>query len=185
MNSLRRFWEQIELANQPIGEEYMAYRMDGASDKKPDMRLEIGLGTCHSCDYFTIHGNKILLIEETCLLKSIANYREKYGSTLEEEKEGKKGNLLNRMIRDENVLKIYGSLLVLCHWAAKDRDVANSIREKKHIFWLVISDAESEGDQSRALYYADSYLIRKFKGVNLLQDVKILTPSQFKRKLKP
>lgn len=184
MNSLLRFWEQIEIADQPIGEEYMAYRMDGAGSERPDMRLEIGLGTCHCCDYFTIQGNDILLIEVTRLLKTIENYQSEYDSMLEG---AKKDKFINRRIRDENTLKVYGSLLVLCRWAAQHSEVADSTNGKKHNFWLVVSDAESDDDQL-ALDRIQPHLFESLRSTlraDLIGEVEVLTPSQFKSKWNP
>ena len=67
MNTLEKFGqflEEIEIADRPLGSRYKAYRMDGGR-QKPDMRAEIGLGTCHCCDYFKMRGNVIILIEDT------------------------------------------------------------------------------------------------------------------------
>lgn len=184
MNSLRQFREPIEVADQPIGANYTAYRMDGAGSERPDMRLEIGLGTCHCCDYFTIQENSVLLIEETHLLKTIEKYQSEYDSMLEGEK---KDRFVNRRIRDENTLKVYGSLLVLCRWAARHNEVAESTSGKKHNFWLVVSDAESADDQI-ALADIQPILFQSLRSAlrgNLIGEVEVLTPSQFKRKLRP
>jgi len=161
----------------------MAYRMDGVGSERPDMRLDIGLGTCHCCDYFTIQGNDILLIEGTRLLKSIENYQSEYDSMLEGEK---KDRFFNRRIRDENTLKVYGSLLVLCRWAAQHSEVADSITGKKHNFWLVVSDAESGEDQI-AMDSIKPILFESLRSAlrgDLIGEVEVLTPSQFKSKLR-
>jgi len=192
VNSLRQFWEQIEIADQPIGEEYMAYRMDGGRrkradgtrSKRPDMRLEIGLGTCHCCDYFTIHGNAVLLIEETRLLETIENYKSKYDSILEGRE---KDSFIDGRIREENTLKVYGSLLVLCRWAAQHNELADSTNGKKHNFWIVVRDAAEDNDNSRTLSHIQSLLesLVSTLGRGLIGDVEVLTPSQFKSKLSP
>lgn len=183
MNSLLPFLEPIEIIGQPIGEEYTAYRMDGAPSNKPDMRQEIGLGTCHCCDYFTIQENSVILIEETRLLMTIEKFKIKYGSIQEEVE---KNELIYERIREENTLKVYGSLLVLCHWAAQHREVATTIRPKKHNFWLVASDAEEDNDSGRTLSHIQSLLenLKSTLGSKLFEKVEVLTPSQFKRKLR-
>lgn len=192
MNSLRQFREQIEIADQPIGEEYMAYRMDGGRrkrpggtrSKRPDMRLKIGLGTCHCCDYFTIHGNTVLLIEETRLLETIENYKSKYDSMLEG---NEKDRFIYGRIREENTLKVYGSLLVLCRWAAQHNELANFTSGKKHNFWLVVSDAEADDARFRDLDHIQSVLasLRSTLGSDLIGEVEVLTRSQFKSKWNP
>lgn len=183
MNSLRHFREPIEIIGQPIGEEYTAYRMDGAPSSKPDMRLEIGLGTCHCCDYFTVQENSVILIEETRLLMTIENFKIKYEFI---QKEVEKEELIYERIREENTLKVYGSLLVLCHWAAQHKEIATTIKQKKHNFWLVASDSEEDDDSGRTMSHIQSLLenLKSTLGSKLFGNVEVLTLSQFKRKLK-
>ena len=90
---LEKYLESIEVANEPLkGEKYKAYRMDGRrknGKKYDDMREDVGLGTCHCCDYFKIQGDCIVLIEETQLRLTIEKYKEEYDAMIKEDKKNK------------------------------------------------------------------------------------------------
>ncbi len=183
MTPLEKFLEPIEIADQPLdGECNKAYRMDGVSAKKPDMRLDVGLGTCHCCDYFTIRGGDVILIEETQLRKTIRNYKEEYDAMIPEPQKEK---FFNRRICNENTLKAYGSLLVLCRWSAKYKEISESIGGKQHNFWFVASDVETGNNEIALDSIADRLLqgLRSTLGKPLIGDVKILTPDQLKSML--
>lgn len=183
MTPLERFLEPIEIADQPLdGECNKAYRMDGGNAEKPDMRRAIGLGTCHCCDYFTIRGGDVILIEETLLMKTISNYKEEYNAMIPAPQ---KETFFNRKICSENTLKAYGSLLVLCRWSAKYKEISESIDGKQHNFWFVASDVETGDDEIAFDGIADRLLqdLRSTLGKPIIGDVKILTPDQLKSML--
>lgn len=182
MTPLEKFLEPIEIADQPLdGECNKAYRMDGGA-KKPDMRLDIGLGTCHCCDYFTIRGGDVILIEETLLMKTIRKYKEEYNAMIPAPQKEK---FFDRKICNENTLKAYGSLLVLCRWSAKYKEISESIDGKPHNFWFVASDVETGDDEIAFDGIADRLLqgLRGTLGKPIIGDVKILTPDQLKSML--
>ena len=59
MIDLEKFLEPIELAGTPL-QDHHAYRMD-YKQSRPDMRLEVGLGTCNCCDYFMLSQDDTIL----------------------------------------------------------------------------------------------------------------------------
>ena len=185
MTPLEKFLEPIEIADQPLDGEYnKAYRMDGVSAEKPDMRLEIGLGTCHCCDYFTPRGGDVILIEETRLIKTIRNYEEEYDAMIPA---AQKEKFFNRRICNENTLKAYGSLLVLWRWSAEYKEISESIGGKQHNFWFVASDSDVETGNNEIAFDSirDQLLqsLRSTLGKTIIGDVKILTPDQLKSML--
>ena len=137
---LDRFLEPIRVAGESLGEGYQAYRMDGHS--RPDMRIDVGLGTCNCCDYFLSGSNTVVLIEDTRLIDSMQSYKERYNSIPDE-------HLINKFVDErvvqENRIKVYGSMLVLCRLAAKYPEARNMLQpqEKKYEFWLVTSGIET------------------------------------------
>ena len=144
MIELEKFLEPIEIAGSPL-ENHRAYRMDGTSPK-PDMRREAKLGTCDCCDYFKFDDDDtIVLIEETQLMKKIKDLKSKY-HYLEDNHQTK---FVREHIRDENKLKVYGAMLVLCRLAAVCENVKDLLQTrngklKKYKFWLVASGMETE-----------------------------------------
>ena len=184
MNPLEKFGEfleEIEIADRPLGNGYKAYRMDGGR-QKPDMRAEIGLGTCHCCDYFKMRKNIVILIEDTRLMKTIRDSKEEFNAMLEAEKKEK---FLNRRICNENILKVYGSLVVLCYWMRKHADISIFMDKKKHDFWLIVSDVNNDDDHIAFDNLQDQLLsdLRTALKKDIIQDVQILTPRELKYKL--
>lgn len=183
MTLLDKYLEQIEVAGKPLeGEAFKAYRMDDGNNKPDDMRTDIGLGTCHCCDYFKIRTRNqkevVVLIEETQLMKTLDNCKEEYDAMVDEEK---KKEFLKRRVIDENILKVYGSLFTLCHGAAKYKELLDLVAEKKHDFWLVASD----GDEHDALAddLEEGQIRQELRGLlskDLIGDVKLLTAGQLK-----
>lgn len=180
MTFLDKYLEQIKVAGESLeGEAFEAYRMDGGRNK-PDMRTDIGLGTCHCCDYFKIRirdqEEVVVLIEETRLNETVDNYKEEYKAIVDEKK--KKEFLIQR-VRDENILKVYGSLFMLCHGRAKCPELSDLVAGKKHDFWLVASDSDDDhGDDyiNEEIFENLQSLLKK----DLIGEVKLLTTGQLK-----
>ena len=181
MTLLDKYLEQIKVAGESLeGEAFEAYRMDGGRNK-PDMRTDIGLGTCHCCDYFKIRirdqEEVVVLIEETRLMTTVENYKEEYKAIVDEKK--KKEFLIQR-VRDENILKVYGSLFMLCHGRAKCPELSDLVAGKKHDFWLVASDSDDDdhGDE-----YINEEIFENLQSMlkkDLIGEVKLLTTDQLK-----
>ena len=144
MTELEKFLEPIVIAGSPL-ENHRAYRMDGTSPK-PDMRQEAKLGTCDCCDYFKFDDDDtIVLIEETQLMKKIKDLKSKYHYL----EDNHQTEFVREHIRDENKLKVYGAMLVLCRLAAVCENVKDLLQTrngklKKYKFWLVASGMETE-----------------------------------------
>ena len=185
MTLLDKYLEQIKVAGKPLeGEAFKAYRMDNGSNRSDDdMRTDIGLGTCHSCDYFKIRTRNreevVVLIEETQLTETLKNYKEEYKAIVDEKK---KKELLIQRVRDENILKVYGSLFTLCHGAAKYKEISDLVAGKKRDFWLVASDSDDE-DDAPADEYINEEIFQNLQSMlhkDLIGEVKLLTTSQLK-----
>ena len=136
MPFLCQFDEEIKIAGCRISKS--AYKMDGHENN--DMRISAGLGTIHSCDYFKDYGNFVVLLEETQLIKTIKSFKDQYNYLSREDQE----YLSNARVREENTLKVYGSLLVLCRLAEQKMEVKEMLQGKKYIFWLVASGMNSQ-----------------------------------------
>ena len=144
MSVLEEFLGGITVAGVPLTPQREAYRMDGTSPG-PDMRKKAGLGDCNCCDYFTFGAdNGVILIEETRLGDQIKDLMKKY-SYLDSTDQR---NHVTTLILQENRLKAYGSLLVLCRLFSRETDgVAASISsDTKYSFWLVASVKEPADD---------------------------------------
>ena len=127
---LSQFAEPIESA----GGSLKAYRMD-SNTEVPDMRRAAGLGPCNCCDFVTVSkdNQSVFLIEETNLEYTIYNFRQEYDYLEETDK----NKFFYEKIRDENRLKLYGSMLVLCRLSSLQDDVKKFLPKDKFQFWLV------------------------------------------------
>ena len=182
MTALDEFWEPVEIAGRPLDEKYQACRMDGTSPKKPDMRKYVGLGSCNCCDYFMPYNDDfVLLIEETQLMKQIEDLKNEY-HYLEDHDQIK---FISKRIRDENKLKVYGSMLVLCRLAAVCKKTKDLLQMKKYKFWLVASGMETEG-VTRLFDHLKDRLHNDLKSVltgKIVDDVEIIPSDAFVTKL--
>ena len=136
MTSLNQFEDNIKDEN---GREIKAFRMDNTkqANQIPDMRKYVGLGTCDCCDRFFVCGDKVFIVEETRLQSTIENIKTKYLSY-------DKRDVVIKLIMQENYVKMYGTMLVLCRLAKKCGEAAKLVSGKKHHFWLVVEQIEDE-----------------------------------------
>ena len=139
MTSLNQFEDNIEDEN---GREIKAFRMDNTkrANQIPDMRKYVGLGSCDCCDRFFVCGDKIFIVEETRLQSTIENIKTKYSYLNSTDKR----DVVIKLIMQENYVKMYGSMLVLCCLAKKCGEAAKLVSGKKHHFWLVVEQIEDE-----------------------------------------
>lgn len=179
MIALSKFLQPIELAGTPL-QNHHAYRMDDTSEQS-DMRKDVGLKPCNCCDYFLISNGVIVLIEETQLLRGIKNLEKKYnylsGAT--------KKRFIKKKILQENRLKAYGSMLVLCRLAAVCKEAKDLFGTKKYKFWLVVSGRIKKKD-TRLFRNWKSRFVRDLKDVlsdQIVADVEIVPSHVFVRKL--
>ena len=179
--SLDQFRETIQIAGKPLDSQIVAFGMDGESREMPDMREYVELGKCNSCDYFLPADDSIILIEETQLLRGIAGLKTQYGYLNERDQE----KHVNRRIREENRLKVYGSLLVLCRLRNKCDRARQMIDGKRYKFWLVVSDSDVDEierfmDSLRENLYAE---LRGVLSKKVVDEVYVLPANLLTKKL--
>ena len=181
MSQLDDFLEKAHAGGSLLQPVCLVYRMDGNSPD-PDMRDSAGLGTLNCCDYFTFVGaDTIILIEETQLDNQLNDLNSKYGYLNTRER----NRHIGEIIRWENKLKVYGSLLVLCRLARSLTDAKEvGALSRKIDFWLVNSGSGSN-DDLRVLDNLRDQLFQDLRsalrtGVN---DVRILPTDKVVQKL--
>lgn len=183
MNSLKQFQGVIRVADRPLSQRCQAFYMDGGSGvrEKEDMRADVGLGSCQCCDYFLIHNDHVLLIEETRLLQRKRNLEREYAYLSDNDRQ----KFVETQLFQRNHLKVYGAMLVLCRLAAKYCDVKDEIKGKKHHFWLVVSEITPE-DMLFFESFSDKLLLRLQSVLTheLLEDVQVLPAYKLEEKLK-
>ncbi len=177
--SLERFLEPIQVADEPIGEEYKAYKMDATNPPARNMRHLVSLGTCHCCDYFLIKGNTVIFIEETRLLKRIRNIKNEYNYLDDEDMD----KIVKKKLQERMQMKAYGAMLVLTRLALQCPFVQELIQNCKYSFWLLPSVTEWDEDEMRAYDNILISLKESISGVlgkELLEQVDIQSPKTIK-----
>ena len=150
---LASFLQQVEVGGRRLDPVCHAYRMDD-TEPQSNMRASAGLGTCNCCDYFTFRDSTLVLIEETRLPWQAKNLRDEFAEDIQKDVAKLKGHewegvnrRVLRHLRQENKLKVYGSLLVLCRLAkVVDRGVGAEALSKPASFWLVYSESTNGED---------------------------------------
>ena len=134
MASLAQFLEVIEVATAPasaktpIGKK--GYRMDGTGLQ--GMRHHAGLGDGgNCCDYLIKNEESFVLIEETRLSGTIQQYKAAFSYLSAKDLL----DLTVQFIRDENRLKVFFALLVLCRLSAKYPKFKQITHAKKCRVW--------------------------------------------------
>lgn len=184
MNSLKQFLGVIKVAGDPLPEQHKAFYMDGGKGvrEKPDMRAHAGLGSCQCCDYFLPNDEdgSILFIEETRLLDTKRNLEGEFSYLNEKDKK----KFVRTKLFQEQHLKVYGAMLVLCRLAVKHSDIKDMIDGKKYFLWLVVS--KMDVDDMRYFDKFSRELCDQLKSVltsELLEDVQVLPAYKLEEKL--
>ena len=180
MNHLTQYLEEINVAGISLGENYQAYRMDGTEVDR-QMRIDAGLGTCSCCDYFILENNLVVLIEETQLTKTITRLKGIY-SYLDV---ADLNQIITDLIKQENQIKVYGSMLVICRLTSKCSNLEDLLRNRRYVFWLVASDNVN----SEAHLFYESLVpsilhnLRSQLSSKVVADVKILPSTELPKKI--
>jgi len=145
------------------------------------MRRDAGLGTCNCCDYFIMGDGTTILIEETRLTDRFRNLNEEYHYLSDPDRR----EFVHKHLRNENRLKVYGSMLVLCRLAAACDDAQTLLVGRKYDFWLVASGMY-ETEDMRFFDSMRDELFGELRGVltgNIVSDVKIIPSAELVTKL--
>lgn len=177
MTTLADFLEPIKIAGTPLAESCKGYLMDGTSPR-PDMRKTVGLGTCNCCDYLTIKDDTVVLIEETQLMEMIKNLKSEYQYLSEDDK----SKFVDKCILQENKLKVYGSMLVLCRLDTACND-AKILRKKRYDFWLVVSGPYKKQDYRFFHYLKNRLLFLKSAMGKMMNAVEVIPADELATKL--
>lgn len=191
--SLSKFKEKIKLEGEsPL--DICAFRMDGKGNPTPAMAKDADIGVS-ICDYLYLHEKKAILIEDTRLGQKFKNFSRYFQEEISKtnnknqpENLQKEIDLFKKDTVNENLLKVYGALLVLCRLEKKSKEIASDLSNKIFEFWLVINDEENieaiELILPRLKNSLSKKLTGRLKGAKLItQETKILLLTEFKQKI--
>ena len=125
-----------------------AYAVDKpCGDEKITLKGQFDMGQFHSCDYILVKENKdkVLLIEDSNLKKGKEDLENKCLRFIQDGKQARE-NLFKKImerIRDEQRLKAYASLLLLCLLTSKDKRAKKLLGGKEIHFWIIVIDGNA------------------------------------------
>lgn len=175
---LSKFKEKMCPAGNHQALDVFAYRMDG-NDKIKPMATYADLGTPSCCDYLYIDNNKTVLIEDTHLGKQIENFKLELKTFTEKEL------FVKKLLKQENCLKVYGALLILCRLSEKHKNISKELKGKEFSFWFVINDEEDikAMDNMEIVDFLETALKGTLRGAKLVRETKVLFLSELRKKL--
>ena len=128
----------ITVAGNPLDDGIYAYKMD-STEENSNMRKDVGLGMCNCCDFFQIQKKNVLLVEETKLFDSVKRMKI----------QGLKETEIIERVRNENRLKAYGSMLVLCRLVIKFKSICSLLKDKPVVLVILVSSEIKNADDFR------------------------------------
>ena len=144
------YHRQIYMEGAPLGDNCCGFLLDTQSDDGDgdDMAKHVGLPSCNRCDYFVFEKEAVALIEIKNLSGAKESIRKKYKYIpWDKDADGEIAkNLFKKHIAESCVLKLYGSMVVLC-WFANCCEVAAKnlcMRRGKYKFLLVMEYADHD-----------------------------------------
>lgn len=156
LKSFQYFLRPLEverLKGKPYKLSVQAYAVDKpCGEDQVALKDQFEMGHFHSCDYIFAKEDKdkVLLIEDSNLGKAKKDLQNEYIRFMQNNCTGKiildkqaKEELSEKIIkeiRDENRLKAYASLLLLCHLISKDAYAKKLIEGKEVHFWVIVTD---------------------------------------------
>lgn len=153
-----------------------AYRLDGTFPN-PDLRRDASAGSCNCCDYFFFSGlGNLVLVEDTQLIFDIEQKQDAFkylGPRV-------RTRHIQKLICDENVLKVYGSLFVLYRFLDRCATVDMGVNIDAIQFWLVVNDdqrGEARALDQLRLILRENILAKLGKAV--ISNVEVLTREVF------
>lgn len=148
MTRFENYIEPIKLSGDSQALLYKAYRLDG-THPKPDLRRDAAVGSCNCCDYFFFSmGGNLILIEDTRLIAYIRDRRQEYSYLNADDIT----TFISKLVCQENVLKVYGSLFVLYRFINQGTDLESMPKIDSIQFWFVVNDADR----------SDTYVLDKY-----------------------
>ena len=125
--------------------------------------------------------NIVVLIEETQLMRTIERLKGEYHYLQSDHHT----EFVNKYIRQENKLKVYGSMLVLCRLATVCKNANQLLRTKKYRFWLVASGM-NEPEDTRIFDNLKDRLFNELRSVltgTVMDNVEIIPSNRLESKL--
>lgn len=148
MMKLADYYQPVVVNNTVVNANCKAYCMDRQQkNDKFNMAKHVGLNSCAHCDYFVFGKQSVIFMELTSNLDMKETLRNKYSEVKWNEiPDSADMNKLmsacfHESVANENMVKMYGSMVILCWFAQKCQDMCKKFYERREYeFWLIIDE---------------------------------------------
>lgn len=118
-----------------------AYGIDKCLDNGVSLKNQLMMDSFHCCDYIFVAEKAIFLLEDSNLKAKKNDLQNNCLCSVKDEASKKK--FLRKIIKDEQILKAYAGLLLLCRLTSQSKEAMNLMKGKEKHFWVIINDADS------------------------------------------
>ncbi len=119
---------------------YVVDRPPSPGKGSKSLKNKLRMDNFHCCDYiFVPDNNSVLLIEDSNLKRKKEDLEENDLSSVKDTKS--KARLSKEWIKNEQLLKAYASLLLLCRLLAQNTIATPKMQGKNIHFWVIINDS--------------------------------------------
>lgn len=115
-----------------------AYGIDKCLDNGVSLKNQLMMDSFHCCDYIFVAEETIFLLEDSNL-KAKKNDLQTNCLCLVND-EAIKEKLLRKIIKNEQILKAYAGLLLLCRLTSQSKEAMDLMKGKEKHFWVIIND---------------------------------------------
>ncbi|MDD9872241.1 MAG: hypothetical protein OXU65_01865 [Deltaproteobacteria bacterium] len=128
-----------------------AYAMDKIfGEEHLYIKKQLKMDNFHCCDYIYPTQESILFIEDTNLIATRDDWKKKVGSESSIPRHVFQfiSELISESIRDEILLKAYGTLLIFDRLLTQCEGAKDRMGNRKLSFWVIVNDADSSEAQA-------------------------------------
>lgn len=130
---------EIRMANEETFEfGVKAYGIDKCLDTGISLKNQLRMDNFNSCDYIFITEEVIFLLEDSNLKAKKDDLQNNCLRSVKDD--ASKEKLLRKIISDEQILKAYAGLLLLCRLISQSKEAMDLMKGKKKHFWVIIND---------------------------------------------
>ena len=118
-----------------------AYGIDKCLDNGVSLKNQLMMDSFNCCDYIFVAEKTIFLLEDSNLKAKKDDLQTNCLCLVNDE--AVKEKLLRKIIKNEQILKAYAGLLLLCRLTSQSKEAMDLMKGKEKHFWVIINDADS------------------------------------------
>lgn len=155
-----------------------AYGIDKCLDNGVSLKNQLMMDSFNCCDYIFVAEKTIFLLEDSNLKAKKNDLQNNCLCSVEDE--ASKEKFLRKIIKDEQILKAYAGLLLLCRLTSQSKEAMDLMKDKEKHFWVIIND--SDPSDPKGFDYLREEISRRLGP--LISTVAVLDPEKADRILR-